>query len=165
MATNDLMFDENFIVKELNPDGKKFMMVDRVNCVGEVENFDLILDIHSELFKLENGSKFRMSIVPTFREDGLPDDDEYDPKASILYILTFRIYDLCFQMTNRMLDRFEYAMSGQVYRIEGAGKDQNQVTVFASYGGLLMRLRGEQLNMGGFKDDGRLYLMLKKLHD
>lgn len=68
-------------------------------------------------------------------------------------------------MTNRMLDRFEYAMSGQVYRIEGdeAGAETGQVTVFASYGGLLMRLRGEPLTMQGFKDDSTLYLMVKKL--
>uniref|UniRef100_A0A914ZCZ8 DNA-directed RNA polymerases I, II, and III subunit RPABC3 n=1 Tax=Panagrolaimus superbus TaxID=310955 RepID=A0A914ZCZ8_9BILA len=150
MATNDLMFDEIFVVNELNPEGKKFMMTDRINCNSEVGNLDLILDIHSELFKCILGTKFRMVIVPTFREDGLPDDDEYDPN-----------------MSNRMLDRFEYAMCGQVYRIEGGGSssENNQITVFASYGGLLMRLRGDQLNMQGFKDDSTLYLMVKKLHD
>ncbi|KAE9552558.1 hypothetical protein FO519_004215 [Halicephalobus sp. NKZ332] len=148
MATSDLMFDEIFTVNQLNPDGKKFMMCDRINCTGESGNIDLLLDIHSELFKTNVGTKFRMVIVPTFREDGLPDDDEYDPN-----------------MTNRMLDRFEYAMSGQVYRIEGneTGTESGQITVFASYGGLLMRLRGDALTMQGFKDDSTLYLMVKKL--
>ena len=79
MATNDLMFDEIFVVDQLNPDGKKFMMTDRINCTSEAGNLDLILDVHSELFKVDVAAKFRMVIVPTFREDGLPDDDEYDP--------------------------------------------------------------------------------------
>ena len=66
-----------------------------------------------------------------------------------------------------MLDRFEYALCGQVYRIEGgaSGSENSQITVFASYGGLLMRLRGDSMNMQGFKNDSTLYLMVKKLHD
>lgn len=81
MATSDLMFDEIFIVNQMNPDGKKFDMVDRVSCTSEIGNIDLLLDVHATLFKTEIGTQFRMVIVPTFREDGLPDDDEYDPNV------------------------------------------------------------------------------------
>uniref|UniRef100_A0A7E4UX57 DNA-binding protein n=1 Tax=Panagrellus redivivus TaxID=6233 RepID=A0A7E4UX57_PANRE len=84
-TTQKLNFDEMFIVKEINAEGKKFAMTDRLTCKSESDAIELLLDVHSELFKAEVGTKFRAVIVNTFREDGLPDDDEYDPNVRFSY--------------------------------------------------------------------------------
>lgn len=49
------------------------------------------------------GEKFRLVIATTLREDGVPDDTEFNPQNT---------------GPNRA-DQFEYVMYGKVYRIEG----------------------------------------------
>ena len=49
------------------------------------------------------GDKFRMVIATSLREDGVPDDGEYDPTDT----------------GPSRADSFEYVMYGKVYRIEG----------------------------------------------
>ena len=53
--------------------------------------------------KMSSGDKFRMVIATSLREDGVPDDGEYDPTDSV----------------PSRADSFEYVMYGKVYRIEG----------------------------------------------
>jgi len=57
-----------------------------------------------------SGDKFRMVIATSQREDGVPDDGEFDPSDN----------------TSSRADSFEYVMYGKVYRIEGedSGTDQ-----------------------------------------
>lgn len=51
----------------------------------------------------QTGDKFRMVLATTLREDGAPDDGEYNPTDS----------------GPSRADSFEYVMYGKVYRIEG----------------------------------------------
>lgn len=56
------------------------------------------------LFKLFSaGDKFRMVLATTLREDGAPDDGEFNP----------------IDTGGSRADSFEYVMYGKVYRIEG----------------------------------------------
>lgn len=57
------------------------------------------------------GDKFRMVIATSLREDGVPDDGEYDATAD--------------RMPSRA-DSFEYVMYGKVYRIEGDDSSLDQ---------------------------------------
>ena len=49
------------------------------------------------------GDKFRLVVASTLREDGYPDDGEWNPNE---------------QIPSRA-DTFEYVMYGTIYRIEG----------------------------------------------
>ena len=49
---------------------------------------------------MELNEKFRLLLTKTLREDGLPDDGEYDQGPSLA-------------------DSFEYVMYGKLYRMEG----------------------------------------------
>ena len=49
------------------------------------------------------GDKFRMVIANSYREDGIPDDEEYNPVDT----------------GPSRADSFEYVMYGKTYRIEG----------------------------------------------
>jgi len=89
-----------------------------------------------------------MVIATSLREDGVPDDGEYDPTES----------------GPSRADNFEYVMYGKVYRIEGNDYEANStLAAYVSFGGLLMRLQGEAANLHGFEMDTHVYLFMKKL--
>ncbi|XP_074652347.1 DNA-directed RNA polymerases I, II, and III subunit RPABC3-like isoform X1 [Tubulanus polymorphus] len=92
--------------------------------------------------------KFRMVICTTLKEDGKPDDGDYDSTDT----------------GPSRADSFEYAMYGKVYRIEGdEGAGDSRLSAYVSYGGLLMRLQGDANNLHGFQIDTHVYLLMKKL--
>lgn len=49
-----------------------------------------------------SGDKFHLVLASTLRDDGFPDDGEYNPKENY-----------------ERADLFEYVMYGKIYRIEG----------------------------------------------
>ena len=59
-----------------------------------------------------------------------------------------------------LADNYEYVMHGRIFDI-GYQKD-GTVVIAASYGGLLMRLTGDQRHLANILPDMRLYLLLKK---
>lgn len=64
---------------------------------------DLILDVNTQLYPVELGDKFRLVLASTLRQDGYPDDGEWDPRDT----------------GPSLADQFEYVMHGKIYRIEG----------------------------------------------
>ncbi|RDD44481.1 DNA-directed RNA polymerases I, II, and III subunit RPABC3 [Trichoplax sp. H2] len=142
-----VLFEDIFDVKDIDPDGKKFHRVSRLICDSESFKMELILDINSQLYPVEDGDKFRLMLASTLREDGIADDGEYNP--------------LGVNGPNKA-DNFEYVMYGKIYRLEG-DEDSAKIAVYISYGGLLMRLQGDPNNLQGFSVDNHVYLLIKKL--
>ena len=88
---------------------KYFFLVSRLHCESESFKMDLILDVNTQIYPVDLGEKFRLVLVTTLKEDGTPDDGEFnladnDPSRA---------------------DQFEYVMYGKVYRIddENVGSD------------------------------------------
>ena len=77
--------------------------VSRLHCESESFKMDLILDVNTQIYPVDYGEKFRLVLANTLKEDGTPDDGEYNPSDS----------------GPSRADQFEYAMYGKVYRIEG----------------------------------------------
>lgn len=65
---------------------------------------------------------------------------------------------VCMQVT--LADKYEYVMHGRVYQCEHM-KD-SKVKVFASFGGLLMRLIGDQRHVANIEVDSRVFCLLRK---
>jgi len=148
-----ILFDDLFHVKDVDPDGKKFDRVSRLFCESESFKMDLILDVNTQLYPIKLGDKFRLLLASTLREDGYPDEGDYDPTA----------------MYPRA-ESFEYVMYGKIYRIEGddpgaggSSEAGSKLAAYASYGGLLMRLQGDANSLHGFEVDNHIYLLLKKV--
>jgi len=143
-----VLFEDIFDVKDVDPDGKKFDRVSRLHCESESFKMDLILDVNTQIYPIELTEKFRMLIATSLREDGVPDDGEYDPTEA----------------GPSRADNYEYVMYGKVYRIEGEEHEANsRLAAYVSFGGLLMRLQGEAANLHGFEVDTNVYLFMKKL--
>ena len=59
------------------------------------------------------------------------------------------------------LDLYEYAMHGKIYEVKH--DDVKQLTfVYASFGGLLMKITGDKEQLLKFKDDERMYILIRK---
>ena len=70
---------------------------------------DLILDVNTQIYPVDLGEKFRLVLASTLKEDGTPDDGEYNQVDT----------------GPSRADQFEYVMYGKVYRIDSdnAGGD------------------------------------------
>jgi DNA-directed RNA polymerases I, II, and III subunit RPABC3 len=101
MSTSTALLEDTFEIIEVDPDGKKFDKVSRLVCRGESYDMDLVLDVHSDLFKVRPQDKFKMMIASTLRLDGAPESDEYEDLRG-----------------PSLLEKYQYVMYGQVFRFE-----------------------------------------------
>lgn len=145
-----VLFEDIFDVKDIDPEGKNFDRVSRLHCESESFKMDLILDVNTQLYPVELADKFRLVLATTLREDGYPDDGEWDPRDA----------------GSSRANSFEYVMYGKIYRLEGddsSTEPNSRLAAYVSYGGLLMRLQGDANNLHGFEVDSHIYLLMKKL--
>ena len=102
-------------------------------------------DYHSDLLELEINDRFTLALASTLALDGAPDAGTFDQSGA-----------------PSLLDQYEYAMYGKLYKWK---QDQPKapVEVYVSYGGLLMRLKGDARHLAKLSLDSRVYLLLRKI--
>ncbi|PIA44750.1 hypothetical protein AQUCO_01700384v1 [Aquilegia coerulea] len=137
----DILFEDIFTIKRMNPD------VSRVEVEGEHFNTKMQLDVNTDIYPLHDGEKFTMVLAPTLSLDGTPDTGYFTPGGR-----------------KSLADKFEYVMHGKLYKISEGGSGTNvTVEVYASFGGLLMKLSGEPTIASKFELDQRLFLLMRKV--
>lgn len=147
--------EELFAVKDVNPEwqatsggkSKPFTRVSRLHCTGENYEMELILDIHNEIYPIESGDRFSFVLAHTLNEDGSMDGGETEFDQS---------------KKPSLQDKFEYVMHGKVYKCE-EDEQSNRLSIYMSFGGLLMRLKGDASNLLGIELDQHLYLLIRKV--
>ncbi|XP_043691627.1 DNA-directed RNA polymerases II, IV and V subunit 8B-like [Telopea speciosissima] len=143
----ELLFEDIFTVTRLDPDGKKFDKVSRIEARSEQFDMYMQLDVNTEIYPLHVGEKFTMVLANTLSLDGTPNTGY-------------------FTQGNRksLADKFEYVMHGKLYKISEEGSGANvKVEMYVSYGGLLMMLKGDPSNAANFELDQRLFLLVRKV--
>ncbi|XP_057514798.1 DNA-directed RNA polymerases II, IV and V subunit 8B-like [Actinidia eriantha] len=142
----DVYFDDIIKVDRLDPDGKKFDKVSRIEAQSEEYDMHLQLDVNTEVYPICAGEKFRMALAPTLNLDG---------SAVTTYVSK--------DTPKSLADKFEYVMHGLLYKMsEDESGPSVKVTVYMSFGGLQLMLRGDPSHMGKFKLDQRLFLLMRK---
>lgn len=100
---SNFLADDVFEVMAVDPDGKKFDRVSRIQ--GKSENYDtkLLLDVNTEIYPLKMGEKFSLVLSKTLSLDGSPMDVDsaWRPNAG-----------------PTLADKFEYVMYGRVFKFE-----------------------------------------------
>ncbi|XP_038710662.1 DNA-directed RNA polymerases II, IV and V subunit 8B [Tripterygium wilfordii] len=142
-----VIFEDIFVVDKLDPDGKKFDKVTRIESRSQNLDMFMHLDVNTEIYPMREGDKFTMALAHTLNLDGTPDTGYYTQGGR-----------------KTLADKYEYVMHGKLYKIseEGSGK-AIRAEVYVSYGGLLMMLRGDPSNVAKFELDQRLFLLIRKL--
>nr|ACG27451.1 DNA-directed RNA polymerases I, II, and III 17.1 kDa polypeptide [Zea mays] len=145
---SDHLFEDTFVVTRLDPDGKKFDRVSRVEARSEQLDMYMQLDVATDVYPMHAGEKFNMVIAPTLNLDGTPDTGYYTQAGR-----------------KTLADNYEYVMQGKLYKIsEDTSSSQNaKVEMYASFGGLLMLLRGDPSTAASFELDQRLFLLIRKV--
>eukprot|EP01083_Nonionella_stella_P019270 53549_1 len=140
------LFEDVFEVTEVDKDGKRFDRVSRIECRGDDnEDVHLSLDYNSEIYKLKIGTKFDFVLRSTLQDDlSMANDNEFNQSNE-----------------PNIADDYEYVMYGKIFKILHAKNQKNVVEIYASFGGLLMCLRGDQSNFDKLEGDARIYLLIR----
>mmetsp|Transcript_18719 Transcript_18719/g.31169 ORF Transcript_18719/g.31169 Transcript_18719/m.31169 type:complete len:106 (-) Transcript_18719:103-420(-) len=104
---------------------------------------DIILDINSDIYPISVNQKFSFALSTTLALDGKPDEGTFDQSIGAT-----------------LADKFEYVMYGKVYRYT---QDALKVSVYISFGGLLLMLKGDPRNLQGLEQDNRVYLLMRRV--
>ncbi|GMI47359.1 hypothetical protein TrCOL_g11227 [Triparma columacea] len=149
------LFEDIFSVTQLNPEGKKFEKVDRLSAEGTSYNCKLLLDFNSEIYRIPANSKISLLLASTLSLAGDPSSPSYDQS-----LLTSATVQGDKSIVGSLADNYEYVMHGKVFSYEHKGGDQVEIDI--SYGGLLMRLRGDHMHLKNIEPDSNLYLLIKR---
>jgi len=139
------LFEDIFEVKDIDPEGKKFDRVSRLYCTSDNYEMELWIDINVDIYPMEH-QKFSLALATTLNLDGSPDEGVFDA-------------------TDRttLADKYEYVMYGKVFKYQEESSPSLKVSVYVSFGGLLMLLKGDPRNLTGIELDSRIYLLIRKL--
>merc|ERR1712000_415504 len=141
-----MIFEEDmFDIKDIDKDGKMFEKVSRIECRSENYDTDLILDVNVDIYPLDIGDKFAFALASTLNLDQTVDDGFYT------------------QSTHETIAdkyKYEYVMHGKVFKCEPV---KSRLAIYASFGGLLMKLEGDPRNLHEIQLDQRIYLLVRKV--
>ncbi|XP_044499813.1 DNA-directed RNA polymerases II, IV and V subunit 8B-like isoform X1 [Mangifera indica] len=142
-----ILFEDIFLVDKVDPDGKKFDKVSRIEARSQNCDMYMLLDVNVEIYPMRVGDKFALALAHTLNLDGTPDSGYYTQGGR-----------------KSLADKFEYIMHGKLYKIsdEGSGKTL-KAEIYVSYGGLLMMLKGDPSYITHFELDQKLFLLMRKL--
>ena len=139
-----ILFEDMFDVDMFNPDGKLFERVSLIVCeTGSTTEATLTLDICTEVYKLKREDKIQFALASTLSLSGKPDDGTFDQSGE-----------------PTLLDDYEYGMYGRIFEVKYLA--DRRVQVYASFGGLLMCLEGEQIQFEKLQKDIQLYCLIRK---
>mmetsp|Transcript_74832 Transcript_74832/g.86880 ORF Transcript_74832/g.86880 Transcript_74832/m.86880 type:complete len:150 (+) Transcript_74832:27-476(+) len=149
MSSKNPIFKEPFTVEEIDSKGKFFSKVSRIEAKNESFNLDLKIDINIDLYTMKKGQNYSVALATSLKKDGgeatgLYDAEELE-KGNLI----------------EEYDQADYVMFGKIYKIEEVKKDT--MAVYASYGGLLMRLEGDAALLKVIPYDSRIYVLISKI--
>ncbi|KAJ3427163.1 DNA-directed RNA polymerases i ii and iii subunit rpabc3 [Anaeramoeba flamelloides] len=139
-----LLFDDIFNIK--NFEEKVFDKVTRINFTSENYDIEIALDVNTAIYPILLEDKFTIALSKTLSFDGKKDEGVYDQSR-----------------TASLADNFEYVMHGKVYKYQEDPKITSKVSIYVSFGGLLMELCGDTRNLQEIELDMNIYLLMRKV--
>eukprot|EP00288_Rhodomonas_lens_P004735 CAMPEP_0177728472 /NCGR_PEP_ID=MMETSP0484_2-20121128/20899_1 /TAXON_ID=354590 /ORGANISM="Rhodomonas lens, Strain RHODO" /LENGTH=113 /DNA_ID=CAMNT_0019241247 /DNA_START=33 /DNA_END=374 /DNA_ORIENTATION=- len=112
--------------------------------MSQTYNLELTLDVNTEIYPLKVFDRFSLALTTRLRKDDEPDDGTWDQSGFESHA-----------------DDFQYVMYGKVFK-HHSKPGEPDMSVFVSFGGLLMHLRGDEAHLSKFDLDMRLYLLIRK---
>ncbi|SBT82474.1 DNA-directed RNA polymerases I, II, and III subunit RPABC3, putative [Plasmodium ovale] len=136
--TSNTLFEDRFVIS--NVDNSKFEKVSRIKAKSTGYDAELILDVHSELFRVEEKAIY---LALQDKIWGNHDHQTWEHNENI------------------SLNNIEYIMSGRIFKFEELSSERR--TVYASFGGLMMALTADKQFIGDLEIDMKIYLLTKSV--
>jgi DNA-directed RNA polymerase I, II, and III subunit RPABC3 len=147
MTQKNNLFEDSFIVSLVDKEGKVFDKVSRIEAMTEDNKCKIVLDINSEIYPMYKDSGYTMMIAKSVYADGSPSPNSFN-------------YEM-YTKKNSLVDRYDYVMYGKIFKY--SEESDGKVSVYISFGGLLLGITGGPTVLSNLKMDERVYLLLKKI--
>jgi len=144
-AASGILFEDVFVVNDIDVGGQVFHNVNRVVAKSETNQVDLIIDVQSELYRLKTKEKFTLALASTLDLTGRPDAKSWNPANE-----------------PSLLDKYDYGMHGKIFKCDP--RPDSKVVIYISHGGMLMKITGDSGKLRELKQDERVYTLLRRVH-
>ncbi|KAG8951992.1 DNA-directed RNA polymerases I, II, and III subunit RPABC3 [Tulasnella sp. 424] len=150
MATRDsnILFDDIFTINGIDTEGKRFDRVSRLSAKSSNFDMTLVLDYNVELYPLYKGDAITVTLASSLSLGGITEDEDantWRPGA---------------KKTKGLDDDYDYVMYGRVYKFDEAA--EGKVTVYVSFGGLLMSLAGSFRHLQNVVIGENIYILMRR---
>ena len=164
MSTNNIVFDEKLEIKYIDRDVKIFEKVQRCEGTTRDSNYEISIDINSEIYPMKKGALYNIVLVKSINESKT-NQENFD-------------YELISNTKNTLIDQYDYVMRGKVFQISPDKKENEDssppdtLSIYISFGGLLLQIsklkrddkKGKPKSFEDINLDETLYLLIKKLN-
>ena len=147
MTQKNIIFEDTILINELDKDGRFFEKVSRVDATSEVYDCKISFDVNVDIYPVQKGSFYTLVLAKSLNTDGMASPNTFS-------------YDL-YTKKNTLLDKYDYVMYGKIFKFNE--ENDERVSLFVSFGGLLLSITGNQNHLQDLKIDERIYLLLKKI--
>lgn len=129
----------------------------RIKAESRDMGMSLHLDIANELYPLAEGEVFSLLLARSLKpeDDVAAEHEDGDAPRKIKREL-WRAED------QGLANDYDYVLMGKVYKFDDSVRGDNQTTAYASFGGLLMALRGSFRHLAGVTVGENVYLLMRK---
>ncbi|WFD41059.1 DNA-directed RNA polymerases I, II, and III subunit RPABC3 [Malassezia japonica] len=142
------LFDTQFVVQQIDPDGKKFDRVSRIIAHSPTLDMSLSIDIATDIYPIATGQQLTFQLVSSLRrEKGEGEESQADRES-------WRV-----DSGDDLSADFDYVMYGKIFKYDE--RSTEQVTVYGSFGGLLMALTGSYRHLSKITVGANVYLLLR----
>ncbi|WFD34901.1 DNA-directed RNA polymerases I, II, and III subunit RPABC3 [Malassezia cuniculi] len=147
MSANSL-FDTQFNVTQIDPDGKKFDRVSRIIAHSPTLDMTLSVDIATDIYPVTVGQQLTFQLVSSLHRQKA--GDEASDRES---------WRLDQPGAQGIAEEYDYVMYGKIFKYDE--RSAEQVTVYASFGGLLMALTGSFRHLSKLTVGANVYLLIR----
>ncbi|KAI7869721.1 RNA polymerase [Spinellus fusiger] len=164
MSQDNVLFQDLFDIKDINPNGKRFDRVSRLVARSENYEMDLTLDYNSELYPLEITDKVSLVLASSLSLEAVQEVVPSTGAGAGTAPEKRESWRERAPGERDLSDEYEYVMFGKVYRYDDAasGSGATALSVYASFGGLLMCLEGDYRHLQNITVGENLYLLMRK---
>ncbi|AFP65428.1 RNA polymerase II subunit (nucleomorph) [Chroomonas mesostigmatica CCMP1168] len=166
MEASRILVNEIFIVEEIDMvptkinnvltkvKNKIFSKVSRIFASSISRKIQILIDINTEIYKIQEGDILELSIVfpPFLNIEGIKCNENSNSSIEKLFL-----------NSHDLIDSYEYVMYGTVYH---SGIDGINFFIYASFGGLLMKIFGKndkpETNVESIQIDSKILLCIRK---
>jgi DNA-directed RNA polymerase I, II, and III subunit RPABC3 len=141
-------FEDTFKIANIDREGKPFQSVSRIEGTSKLTTVEIELDINTEIYPVAVNEDISISLVPSYSLEGA------DKIAG-----SFNIHE---DFSNTIIAKYDYVMYGKIFKVTEDRSARN-MSVYISFGGLIMLLKGEFDDLKMLELDSTIYLLLKKL--
>ena len=147
MSQKNTLFEDSFRITEIDKEGRAFDKVSRIEGFGEDSNCKITLDINTDVYPVSKEKYYSILIAKSLNADGTPSPNNFS-------------YDV-YTKKNSLMDKYDYVTFGKIFKY--SEESNGKVTIYASFGGLLLGITGSPSQLSNLVMDDRIYLLLKKL--